>query len=317
VAGNAIFRFNSNGNLDSTFGINGIQRKVTGFINDIAIDGNKLYGAGYVSQSGITKGVVSRYILDNNVPPTVKLTSPVDGGTYSTSKSIELSANASDVDGTITKVQFYNGNVLLGTEQNAPYLRKWYNVPAGDYTITAKATDNNGGITISAPVHIHVIVDQPPVVSITSPVNGAVYGAPATFLISAKATDVDGSIKSVEFYNGTTLLRAERYSRYEWLWKDAAPGTYTITAKATDNFGTVTTSSPVTITVTSNDLMVNNSSSSISGRENVHNSLSLKLSPVPARDILNIYVTGLQQNKQTTVSVISASRPCAWFFLIS
>ncbi len=112
----------------------------------------------------------------------------------------------------------------------------------------------------------------------------------------------------VEFYSGTTLLRTERYSRYEWLWKDVAPGTYTITAKATDNWGAVTTSAPVTITVTSpSNLMVNNGSSSINGKANTSSALTLKLSPVPARDILNIYTTGLQQNKQTTVSIISAS----------
>ena len=303
LAGSAIFRFTADGNLDNTFGDNGIQRNVTGFINDIAIDGNKLYGAGYVLQSGITKGVVSRYILDNNVPPTVKLTSPVDGGTYSTSKSVELSAN----DGTLKMLQFYNGNNLIGTELNAPYYRKWYNVPAGNYTITAKATDNNGGVTISAPVHIHVIVDQPPVVNITSPVNGASYTAPATFLLSATATDVNGTIKMVEFYNGTTLLRTEKYSRYEWMWKDVAPGTYTITAKATDNLGVTTTSAPVKVTITSpNNLMVS-SRSSLTGKVDLNTSLSLALSPNPARDILNVSVNGLQQNKPTILSIISSS----------
>ena len=272
---------------------------------DVPVGDYTITAKAYDNDGNVTTSAPVHITVTNNKPPTVKLTSPVDGGTYITSKSIALGANASDVIGTIKMVQFYHGNNLIGTEVNAPYYRRWYNVPAGDYTITAKATDNNGAVTVSAPVHIHVIVNQPPTVNITSPVNGASYAGPATFLISANANDVDGTVNTVEFYNGTTLLHTERYSRYEWTWKDVAPGTYTITAKATDNWGAVTTSAPVNVTVTSpNNLMVS-SRSSLTGKVDLNTSLSLLLSPNPARDILNIATTGLQQNRHTTVSIIS------------
>ncbi len=120
---------------------------------------------------------------------------------------------------------FYSGSQLIGTESDAPYYRKWYNVPAGNHTITAKATDNNGGVTISAPVHITVVHNQPPVVRITSPVNGSSYSAPAAVIISANVSDADGTIKKVKFYSGTTLLHTENYSRYLWYWKDVPAGT--------------------------------------------------------------------------------------------
>ena len=43
------------------------------------------------------------------------------------------------------------------TETVAPFQRKWYSVPVGNYSITAKATDNTGRTTTSAPVAISVI----------------------------------------------------------------------------------------------------------------------------------------------------------------
>src|SRR5207237_883036 len=49
-----------------------------------------------------------------------------------------------------------NGNTLLFTEKYAPYSKTWVNVPEGNYSITAVATDNSGKTTTSAPVAISV-----------------------------------------------------------------------------------------------------------------------------------------------------------------
>jgi chitinase len=91
--------------------------------------------------------------------------------------------------------------------------------------------------------------NNPPAVSITSPANNANFSAPATVSITASASDADGSIAKVEFFNGSTSLGTVTASPYTYTWSNVAAGTYTITAKATDNAGAVTTSSAVTITV--------------------------------------------------------------------
>ena len=88
-----------------------------------------------------------------------------------------------------------------------------------------------------------------PTVSITSPTNGAVFGAPATVTINATAADTDGSISNVEFYNGTTLLGSDNTSPYSFTWSSVAVGSYSITAKAYDNGGSTTISSAVAISV--------------------------------------------------------------------
>jgi chitinase len=53
-------------------------------------------------------------------------------------------------------VQFYQGTTLLGSDTSSPYSFTWANVPAGSYSLTARATDNGGATTISLPVAITV-----------------------------------------------------------------------------------------------------------------------------------------------------------------
>ena len=88
-----------------------------------------------------------------------------------------------------------------------------------------------------------------PTVSITSPTSGATYTAPASITISASASDSDGSIASVAFYQGTTLLSTDTSSPYSYTWSSVAAGTYSLTAVATDDDGATTTSSAVSVTV--------------------------------------------------------------------
>src|SRR5690606_23257675 len=52
--------------------------------------------------------------------------------------------NASTSSGTVTKVEFYNGTSKLGEDSSSPYTFAWYNVGAGNYTLTAKAIGSNG-----------------------------------------------------------------------------------------------------------------------------------------------------------------------------
>ncbi len=240
-----------------------------------------------------------------NAAPTVSLTSPANA-VYTAPVNLKLSAAASDLDGTITKVEFYNGSALLHTETAAPYGYLWKNVRAGTYTLTAKATDNSGAQTMSAPVK--VIVNKAPIVTLTAPANNAAYTAPAIIKLSAAASDSDGTISKVEFYNSTTLLHTETVIPYGYLWKNVAAGTYTITAVAIDNFGAKTTSAPITITVTSlNTMMVSNRPFAKSEKTALNDALSLSLYPNPATNIVQVYTKGLQQDKPTTISVISAS----------
>ncbi|MBS1808500.1 MAG: PQQ-dependent sugar dehydrogenase [Acidobacteria bacterium] len=91
-----------------------------------------------------------------NVPPTISITTPLQGTNFVAPGRIAMEAIAADSDGTVRKVEFFSGAQLLHTENLAPWTFTWSNVAVGNYTVTAKATDNAGAVTTSAPVNLNV-----------------------------------------------------------------------------------------------------------------------------------------------------------------
>ncbi len=87
-----------------------------------------------------------------------------------------------------------------------------------------------------------------PVVTLDTPAEGATAVAPATFALSATATDSDG-IARVEFYQGTTQIGTPT-GPTSATWSGVPTGSYTLTAKAYDTKGAATVSAPVHVTVT-------------------------------------------------------------------
>jgi Bacterial Ig domain/IPT/TIG domain/Bacterial TSP3 repeat len=100
---------------------------------------------------------------DPNAPPTVSLTSPVNGAVLNAGSNLVLNASASDSDGTVKKVEFFQGSTKLGESTTAPYTYTWASAPGGLYTLSAVATDDKGRTATSAPVNVQVNAE--PVVS--------------------------------------------------------------------------------------------------------------------------------------------------------
>lgn len=93
--------------------------------------------------------------LTTNVPPKVAILSPVAGAVFIEEDVVQIAATASDLIGTVRKVEFFAGNVLLGADSVAPYQYDW--TPGiGSFDLTAIATDDSGSSTPSAPVSITV-----------------------------------------------------------------------------------------------------------------------------------------------------------------
>lgn len=182
-----------------------------------------------------------------NAPPSVSLTAPSSAASFIAPANINISANASDSDGTISKVEFFQGETKLGESIASPYSFDWNGVVAGTYSLKAKATDNYGAVTTSAPVNI--TVNALPYVSMTAPANNAVFNSGSNISLTANASDTDGTISKVEFFQGTTKLGEALSAPYSFNWTNVAVGSYGLTAKATDNLGGVTTSGLVNIMV--------------------------------------------------------------------
>ncbi len=184
-------------------------------------------------------------------PPVVTLTQPTDGATFNQPATVNLTATASDADGTVTKVEFFNGGAKLGEDTTAPYSFSWSGVVAGTYTLTARATDDLGATTTSAAATIRVSANTntAPTANITSPADGAVFAWKPTITVTASAIDSDGTVTKVEFRDGTSVLGQDTNAPYSFTWRNVPQGSHVLTVRATDNAGGVTTSSPVGITV--------------------------------------------------------------------
>jgi len=183
-----------------------------------------------------------------NAPPTVNLTAPANNAVFSPGSTIALAATAADSDGTISKVEFFRGATLIGSDTTSPYSFNWTSVPGGAYTLTAKATDSNGAVTTSAAVNI--TIDTPPTVSITAPANNAVFLPATNVTVTASAADTDGTVAKVDFFDGATLVgTVATPGPFTATLSNLAAGTHTLTALATDNLGRSTTSAAVAIRV--------------------------------------------------------------------
>ncbi|MFC2080250.1 polysaccharide lyase family 7 protein [Bacteroidota bacterium] len=101
-----------------------------------------------------------------NHAPLISITKPSIEETFNAGENITISANASDSDDSISKVEFFQGTTKLGECTSIPYTFTWNSVPEGSYVLSATAFDNHGLATISP--GINIIVDP----------SSTVYNAP-------------------------------------------------------------------------------------------------------------------------------------------
>jgi Domain of unknown function (DUF1929)/Bacterial Ig domain len=91
-----------------------------------------------------------------NQPPSVSLTSPSNGASFSQPAKVDLAATAADPDGRVASVSFYDGSKLIAQDTTAPYSYRWNVSTVGSHVLTARATDNLGATSTSSPVTITV-----------------------------------------------------------------------------------------------------------------------------------------------------------------
>ncbi len=111
---------------------------------------------GFSALSSPVQVTITGTAVAANQSPTVSITAPTSGATYTAGDSIAITATAIDSDGAISKVEFYNGSTLLETDTAAPYSYTWASVSAGSYSITAKAYDNKDATTTSTAISVTV-----------------------------------------------------------------------------------------------------------------------------------------------------------------
>ncbi len=191
--------------------------------------------------------------VSQNSAPSVSLTSPLVGASYTLGTGVLLSASAGDSDGTVASVQFFANGVPLITVSAAPYTFSWLPPAAGTYQITARATDNSGGVTTTAPRAVTVTAGAAATVTIVNPSAGSSIPVGNTVPFVASVTGGNGPITQVQFFvNGSSIGTAST-SPYSTQWTPGAPGSYTLLAVATDSAGVSVNSTAQVVTITANN----------------------------------------------------------------
>ena len=210
--------------------------------------------AGGQAASLAAQVVVNNRSAPVNQPPSVTISSPTKGIAFIAPATVTIDATATDPDGTVSKVEFYNGTVKLGERTTAPWSFTWKEVQEGTYSLTAAATDNSNSRKVSAAVTVVVekaaaAVNQIPSVVISSHTNSDTVVAPSTITLTAHASDGDGSVVKVEYFNGQEKIGESLVHPWTFSFECQKAGTYEITAKASDNLSATATSAPVLISV--------------------------------------------------------------------
>jgi plastocyanin len=132
------------------------------FTNTFNTAGSFPYECTIHFQFGMTGTIIVSGVA--NVPPTVSITNLSSGAVFAAPANVTIRATASDSDGSVTNVQFRVGSAVVGNATAAPYAATTNNLPAGNYTLSAVASDNKGAMTTNS-VAISVVTPAAVVLS--------------------------------------------------------------------------------------------------------------------------------------------------------
>lgn len=158
--------------------------------------------AGLTTPTNITFTVV----LPAVVYPVVSLTAPTNGLTLTAPGSFGLAASASDADGTIQSVQFYQDGVVIGSDTTAPYTLAVSGLAQGTYAYSAAATDNGGNRSVSSNVTAIVNAAIAPVAANAGPDQSIPSGATAQLGGVATGSGISSTTWSQNTGPGTAVF---------------------------------------------------------------------------------------------------------------
>jgi hypothetical protein len=179
--------------------------------------------------------------------PHITIVEPTSKGFIIPNDDIVVTAVTANAESNLTQVELLLDGQTLTVLTEPPYTTTVTSVTEGVYTFEAIATDENGNTFISPRVSATVAnhVNNPPLVSMSAPLDGSIYVEGRTITLSADASDSDGSIVQVEFFLNGNSLGVDTTAPYSMNWVEAHEGSHMLTAAATDDTG-ITAVSPAT-----------------------------------------------------------------------
>ena len=192
----------------------------------------------------------------------VSITSPVSGAVFTLPTNLFVSANATNPNGTIARVEFYANNQLIGTDTSAPYQIVWNGVAATNYTLVAKSYDQNNAVTLSEAVNITVYPAPPPEPAplpippptLTSPTANQNL-SPAKALFSAQfPAPINIRLPALNFIWIQRSSAATIRAPYSFTLNNIPAELYSVSARTVATTGAQATSQPIDIRVSADKI---------------------------------------------------------------
>lgn len=190
-----------------------------------------------------------------NSAPSVRLSSPANGAEVASRTPVELTAVASDSDGSVAAVEFFVDGTSAGVDKVAPYATTVENLSEGPHLLTARATDDDGTAATSAAVRIVVTA---PAGDVTAPViTGVVAGAINLNGGTVSWVTDEPSSSQIEYgptstYGSRTAVNPSLTTQHAQVVSGLDPGTgYHFRVRSTDAAGNVAVSPDGTFTTQS------------------------------------------------------------------
>jgi glucose/arabinose dehydrogenase len=190
----------------------------------------------------------------SNTPPAVSL-DVVASAVVGT--PVTLTALASDADGSVARVQFFDGSTALGEDTSAPFSLAWTPTTPGVHNLTARATDDTGDSTTSPAVAVTVSPatgsdGEAPVATLAAPTHLAEHLS-GTVTVTATGTDNVGVVAMEFQVDGATLGSEDTAAPFEASWDTSTvpPGQHVVRARARDAAGNRSPWASATVSVDS------------------------------------------------------------------
>ncbi|MBD3420276.1 MAG: PKD domain-containing protein [Chitinivibrionales bacterium] len=204
---------------------------------DIVFPDDYLPAGGELNESGDLK-MAHRWFLSlrtvlTDSTPGVAVASPRDGDVFVPGNPVMVTTSVTSWQ-EVDSVRLYLDGNYIATDISAPYELNLPGQPAGNVIVSAQAFDSDGDRAESAPVSV-TFGNVPPTITLGRPLDGWWYTEPADVTLVANVDDVDGSVSSVEFFEGTASLGSDAAPPFSLEHSGVTAGVCVFAARATDD----------------------------------------------------------------------------------
>ncbi|MDX5478882.1 MAG: Ig-like domain-containing protein, partial [Cyclobacteriaceae bacterium] len=234
--------------------------------------------------------------VDPVSPIKFDIVSPVKNATFKNGENIEIKVDVPVSSKRIVRVDYFRGNILLGSNSVQPYSFVWNNVNLGVHNLVARLVYDDGSSLLSSVVNVTVEENKEPKVLLNYEISSKGNKKSVDILFGVSFQNLLETISSVEYYLDGVLIGKSEREPYSFTRRNVQGGIYQASAKAIDITGYEFWSENVQVEV----------SGSIGAKTEEETSVfNYTIGPNPTADYLNVYFEEIESDQQIEIYLVA------------